>query len=71
VCFNLFDFDIGYLKSRNKTQYDSFGGTPTDKLGDRKLNKITINANNKFSIFNNFQPVCKNSRKCYFWDTCS
>ena len=42
-------FDIGYLKSRNKTQYDSFGGTPTDKLGDRKLNKITINANNKFS----------------------
>ena len=42
-------FDIGYLKSRNKTQYDGFGGTPTDKLGDRKLNKITINANNKFS----------------------
>jgi hypothetical protein len=37
-------FDIGYLKSRNKTQYDGFGGTPTDKLGDRKLNKITINA---------------------------
>ncbi len=40
---------VSYLESINKTEYDGFGGTNTGELGDRKLNKIAINANNKFS----------------------
>jgi vitamin B12 transporter len=42
-------FDIGYLESRNKTQYDGFSGTDAGELSDIKLNKIAINANKKFS----------------------
>jgi vitamin B12 transporter len=43
-------FDISYLESRNKTEYDAcFGTDKNDCLGDRKLNKIAVNVNNKFS----------------------
>lgn len=42
-------FDVSYLESRNKTEYDGFGGTDTGELGDRKLNKIAISANKKFN----------------------
>ena len=40
-------FDVSYLESRNKTEYDNAGAP--DQLGDRKFNKIAINVNNKFS----------------------
>ena len=43
-------FDISYLESRNKTDYDD-GATAAlaDRIGDNKLNKITINANKTLS----------------------
>jgi vitamin B12 transporter len=40
-------FDISYLESRNKTEYDDAGAP--DQLGDRKFNKIAVNVNKKFS----------------------
>lgn len=42
-------FDFGYLQSRNKTEYDGFGGTNADKLADTKFNQLTVNANKHFS----------------------
>lgn len=42
-------FDLSYLQSRNKTEYDGFGGTNADKLADTKFNQLTVNANKHFS----------------------
>ena len=43
------DFDISYLESRNKTEYDGFGGTDSGELGDRKFTKIAANMSKQIS----------------------
>ena len=35
--------NISYLESRNKTEYDGFGGADGGELSDRKLNTVVIN----------------------------
>ncbi|SFV87411.1 Outer membrane vitamin B12 receptor BtuB [hydrothermal vent metagenome] len=40
-------FDIAYLQSRNKAEYDNTDAP--DQLGDRKLNKIAVNMNKKIN----------------------
>ena len=45
-------FDVGYLESKDKTEYDRcWNGTSTvdECLGNRKLNKIVVNANKKIN----------------------
>jgi len=43
-------FNLGYLTTRNKTQYDdTFGTNPSNRVADRESNKITINTNKKIS----------------------
>jgi vitamin B12 transporter len=42
------NFDISYLSTRNKTEYDG-SGSDSGELGDRKFNKIAVNVHNKFS----------------------
>ena len=43
-------FNLSYLEARNKTEYDAcFGADKNDCLGDRKLNKITINTNKQIN----------------------
>ncbi len=51
------NFDVSYLKSRNKTEYDGSDYDPVlnkfvmnpDKLADRKFNKLDMNINKSFS----------------------
>lgn len=42
-------FDISYLKARDKTEYDGFGGVNSEELGDTKLTKIMFNVNKIFN----------------------
>jgi vitamin B12 transporter len=41
--------NISYLKARNKTEYDGWGGTNGEELGDTKLTKVAASTNKKFS----------------------
>ena len=41
--------NISYLKARNKTEYDGWGGTNGEELGDTKLTKVTASINKTFS----------------------
>ncbi len=42
-------FNISYLKSRDRAEYDSFGGADGGELGDTKLRKVTLNTKKTFS----------------------
>ncbi len=41
------NFNVGYLESRDKTEYDD--DLSTDRLGDRKFNKVSLNTNKLIS----------------------